>query len=291
MKALSLFSGIGGFDLAATWAGIEVAAFCEIEPFCRAVLKKHWPEVPCFDDIRTTTAGTLRARGIDDIGIIYGGPPCQPASLAGQRKGEDDSRWLWGDFLRLVSDVRPVWVLAENPPGICSLPGKNLDWILDELEATGYEVQAFLVSAANVGAPHLRERVWIVANAASAQLERNKSGVLRVVRERETFRYSDGQACAVLARPTGKVSKMAYSENPDRRRADAAIDTRRRDTQIRRCSQPSGRIPDWRTEPDVGRVAYGIPRRVDRLRGLGNAIVPQDAYLFLQSIVDMENAQ
>lgn len=146
-------------------AGFETAAFCEVDPFCRAVLRKHWPEVWIRDDVRTLT-GQLVFDRCGRIDCIAGGPPCQPASCAGKRKGSADERWLWGDYLRLVREVRPLLMLAENPCGIITLKPHGLDWIRDELAQAGYETVPVVVGARHVGAPHRRDRVWLIGRLA-----------------------------------------------------------------------------------------------------------------------------
>lgn len=160
VRVLDLFSGIGGVSLGLERAGFETAAFCEVDPFCRSVLARHWPEVPLRDDIRRLDATALR--GID---MVAGGPPCQAASVAGKRRGHEDERWLWDEYLRIVRDVRPAFLLAENVPGLVSLRPRGLDWILDELEAEGYACETVVVGADDAGAPHQRKRIWIVARA------------------------------------------------------------------------------------------------------------------------------
>jgi len=172
---LSLFSGIAGLDLAselgAYQAGhtgaIETAAFCEIDPFCQRVLAHHWPEAPIHDDITTLTPDWLRSVGAWPIDIICGGPPCQPASAAGKRGGSSDGRWLWPAFLAVVGAVRPRWIVAENPDGILTVgAGWELAGILGALDEMGYRVGRATFAAADVGAPHQRDRVFIVAYAA-----------------------------------------------------------------------------------------------------------------------------
>lgn len=157
MKHLDLFSGIGGFALAAGWAGFETVMFCEIDQFARKVLAKHWPEVPIHDDIHTLTADVVG----QPIDLITGGFPCQPFSVAGKRRGQEDDRHLWPQMARLIDDCRPRWVLGENTPGIIGLA---LDDCLADLEGIGYEAWPVVVPACGVGAWHRRERVWIVAH-------------------------------------------------------------------------------------------------------------------------------
>lgn len=161
MRHLDLFSGIGGFALAARWAGIETVAFCEIDDFACKVLNKNFPGVPVHRDIRELD-GSLYA-GID---IITGGYPCQPFSLAGARKGTGDDRHLWPEMFRIIRDAGPQYVVAENVIGHISL---GFDAVCDDLEGEGYEVWAFIIPACAKDAPHKRDRVWIVADSNKKQ--------------------------------------------------------------------------------------------------------------------------
>ncbi|MGO4540356.1 DNA cytosine methyltransferase [Paenibacillus sp. 2TAB19] len=161
MRALSLFSGIGGIDLACEWAGIETVAFCEREPFPQKVLRKHWPDVPIYDDVCTLTKERLEADGIGTIELIHGGYPCQPFSNAGQRKGKRDDRHLWPEVKRLLQEIRPRWFIGENVAGHITL---GLDEVLDDLDSIGYSTQTFNIPALAVNADHERERIFIVAH-------------------------------------------------------------------------------------------------------------------------------
>lgn len=204
MKVLSLFSGIGGLDLAAEWAGMEVVAFCEIDPYAVKVLERRWPNVPIFGDVATLGRDSLIERGIrpEEIDVITGGFPCQPFSVAGKRRGKEDERFLWGEFSRIIGEIRPSWVVAENVPGLLStvsykdqFPMDNsgnaegevgdlftrtgrgvADQILEEIEALGYTVLPIVYSASAVGAPHKRERVFVVAHSASDRSTSRISG-------------------------------------------------------------------------------------------------------------------
>lgn len=161
---LSLFSGIGGIDLAAEMAGFRTVAFCEASAFCRKVLAKHWPGLPIFPDVRSLDGAALRSLGVPTPDLISGGYPCQPFSTAGKRLGKEDPRHLWPHFRRLVHELRPRWVLGENVAGHLS---KGLDAVVLDLEHLGYECRPVVVPAAAFGAPHLRHRVFVVAHAAS----------------------------------------------------------------------------------------------------------------------------
>lgn len=191
LRVLDLFSGIGGFSLGLERAGMQTVCFVEIDPFCQKVLRKHWPNVPIIPDIKGVTIERLREvitntkseqtqsseqRGLhaepcgEDsrdtaINLICGGFPCQPFSCAGKRKGTADDRYLWPEMLRVISEVHPTWVIAENVGGLYSQQdGMVFGQVLSDLETQGYEVQPFLIPACAVNAPHRRDRFWIVAN-------------------------------------------------------------------------------------------------------------------------------
>src|ERR1043166_5742013 len=158
MKLLDLFSGIGGFSLAARWANIDTIQFVEKDEFCRKVLMKNFPNVPIHDDIRTFNFH-------QDVEILTGGFPCQPFSLAGKRKGFSDDRYLWPAMFRVIKQCRPRFIIAENVPGIIPM----LDPILEDLENEGYTWQAYLIPASAIHAPHKRERLWIIAYSNSVR--------------------------------------------------------------------------------------------------------------------------
>ena len=160
---LSLFSGIGGLDLAAEWAGFETIGQCEWADYPTKVLEKHWPDVPRWRDIRELTKESFYEKtGRRTVDVISGGFPCQPFSVAGERRGKDDDRYLWPEMFRVIRELQPTWVVGENVPGIVDLA---LDQTIADLEGEGYEVQCFLVPACGVDAPHKRERLAIVAHA------------------------------------------------------------------------------------------------------------------------------
>ena len=164
MTGLSLFSGVGGLDLAFEWAGGTVTAMCEIDPFCRKVLRKHWPRVTLFEDVRE-----VKGADVGTVDVVYGGFPCQPFSLAGDRKGRDDTRYLWPEFSRLVGEIGPRWVVAENVPGILSIAA---DDVCQDLERLGYCVGVWNFEALAVGAPHRRARIFFVAHAGRGMRQR-----------------------------------------------------------------------------------------------------------------------
>ena len=257
MRVLDLFSGIGGFSLGLERAGMETAAFCEVDPFCRKVLKKHWPDVPCHEDIRKLTGAD-----IGPVDVICGGYPCQPFSTAGKRGGAEDDRHLWPEMFRLVEELRPAWVIGENVTGHV---GMGLDDVLSDLESAGYAATPFVIPACAVDAPHRRDRLWIVAHAEygdAGNIAGNMESIQRAARstrgEQTTAPYRGRETLA-----------HAHGEFRSAGRNRAQHDEPRHGNSV--CG--TGR--EWRPEPDVGRVAHGIPRRVDRLRALGNAVVPQ----------------
>jgi DNA (cytosine-5)-methyltransferase 1 len=162
MRHGSLFSGIGGFELAAEWMGWENTFHCEFNEFGSKVLSHYWPESKHYGDITKSDFSEFR----DTIDILTGGFPCQPYSAAGKRKGKDDDRHLWPHMLRAIREIRPRWVVGENVFGLTTWNGGMvLEEVCAELEAEGYAVQPFIIPACAVGAPHRRDRVWIVANA------------------------------------------------------------------------------------------------------------------------------
>lgn len=229
---IDLFSGIGGFAIAAERCGWKTVAFCEREKFCQRVLRKHWPSVPIIDDIHE-----LDGREYRGVSLITGGFPCQPFSQAGQQRGADDDRALWPEMLRVITEARPRFVLGENVAGIINL---ELDGVLSSLEAEGYSVGAVVVPACAVDARHRRDRVWIIG--ADNLADPNDP---RRTQQRP-------------AKPT-----PTQNETPQRR-------------------------GEWGIEPDVCRVVDGIPERSHRLRGLGNAIVPQVAEQILTALIESE---
>jgi len=242
MKHLDLFSGIGGFALAAKWAGIETVGFCEIEEFPRKVLEKNFPGVPIHHDIRE-----LNGEEYEGIDIVTGGYPCQPFSVAGKRKGEKDDRHLWPEMLRVITQARPTWVVCENVSGHITM---GLDTVLTDLEKEGYSARAVVIPACAVNAEHQRNRVWIIGNA-------NSSDAARVKRpDRKNFH----------------IEKRQASENVEARSFGVA-ELGAREVTFRAT-----------TYAESLRELDGIPDRVDRLKSLGNAIVPQVAYEILTAI-------
>lgn len=273
----SLFSGIGGIDLAAEWAGFETVGQCEWADYPTRVLEKHWPNVPRWRDIRSVTGADFQRRtGRTTVDLVSGGFPCQPFSVAGQRKGKDDDRFLWPEMCRVITELRPTWVLGENVAGIVSMA---LDQVCSDLEDIGYEVQPFIIPAASVNAQHKRERCFIVANANAARQ-------LQPRRSKQELRERTSNGCEVVAdtmRPRGETGIPRQVEWQE----GIAGESINGSNQCRGWA--TGDI--WAVEPAVGRVANGIPARVDRLKCLGNAVVPQQVYPILKAIAEIESSQ
>lgn len=252
MKMLDLFSGIGGISLAADWAGIETAAFCEIEPFNQKVLNKHWPTVPIFSDIRTLTKKSLEERGVDvgAIDVVGGGFPCQPYSIAGKRKGTEDDRDLWPEMFRIIEEVRPTWVVGEN---VANFVNMELDRTLSDLESIGYKTRTFVLPACAVGAFHQRKRTFIIANSNSELWE--SLTVFPGVREE------------------------SKRKKPQEWEQFFFINHGNNDIEFREEDQSL-----------LCRDDDGIPKELDvsRLKSLGNAVVPQQIYPFFEVIAKIE---
>lgn len=261
---LSLFSGIGGLDLAAEWAGFQTVGQCEWADYPTKVLEKHWPDVPRWRDIRTLTGESFYERtGLRTVDVISGGFPCQPFSVAGKRRGKEDDRYLWPEMLRVIQEIRPAWVVGENVAGIVNMA---LDTVLADLESIGYSCQAFVIPACAVDAPHRRNRCAIVANCESGR-ERSVSIQPRKTRQADIDADRSSQVMADTSRAGRKRSGKIGEE------------TRR--PKFTDCGW-------WPVEPDVGRVAHGVPRRVDRLRGLGNAVAPPQFFPVFEVIYRVE---
>lgn len=260
MTHLDLCTGIGGFHLAAQWAGFETLGFSEIDPYCCALLNQKWPVIKNYGDLRTADFSPLR----NSIDVLSAGVPCQPASLAGKRRGKEDHRWLWPPVLDVVESVHPSWCLFENPDGILSLD--EFGGVLLRLASLGYEVRLFRVPANALGAKHRRFRTFIVANR-SCQLP-HWSGNSRQSRwpqspdSRQTLPYPD------LQRSQIPLPRSQPSQLPPSLRVH------------RPCLPPPFRL----SQPPICRRTHGIRNRVHRLKALGNSVVPHQAFPFFLAI-------
>ena len=279
LKTLDLFSGIGGFarGLEAT-DFFETSCFVETEPYCQAVLNHHWPDVPILGDIKNVKATDLPTRP----DVICGGFPCQPYSVAGRQEAQSDSRHLWPEMFRLIRECRPTWIIGENVTGLISL---GLDEVLADLESEGYATRTFNISACSVGAPHLRQRLWIIAHSDS---ESEPDGTFDGnARQRQLgFDFmADSSSIRLQKHGHGKTENVVQRSETV---ADPDIDDRWRRSGTKSSGRESrmehwsgskcGRPEQWwEVEPDVGRLVNGLPNRVSQLRALGNSIVPQIA--------------
>ena len=285
IRTLDLFSGIGGFALGLErTGGFHTAAFCEIDPFARRVLAKHWPQVRRYHDVTAISAGRLAADGIA-IDAICGGFPCQDISVAGKGIGLDGARsGLWREFARLIGEIRPSWVIAENVP---ALRNRGADRVFADLEALGYAWWAGVVGAVHVGAPHQRNRVWIIAHAEGGGHGRDGGGRHEVITDSRAPLADAASAGWTVGRPAGKPSGAAQesagvfdeSERCGSGSYPYSARLEKRQSSDAGRARPHGwpnfiGMEWWATEPAVGRVAHGVPDRVDRLRCLGNAVVP-----------------
>jgi DNA (cytosine-5)-methyltransferase 1 len=289
----SLFTGIGGIDLAAEWAGFTTVGQVEWADYPTKVLEKHWPNVPRWRDIHELTYDKFVERtGLRTVDLISGGFPCQPFSVAGKQKGKRDDRYLWPEMLRVIREIKPAWVLGENVPGILSIAGKT---VCEDLERAGYAVTVLNFEAAAVGAPHRRDRVFFVAHTKS-----NTQGRLPIgERTKESGPCIGGQNVADtteqrLSRPRKSIKPLHTEENTERKTSkplDVCIGSQRAvESDV---GGVASRLPCWldgywRVEPNIPRVATGVKNRVDRLKCLGNAVVPQQVYPILAAIAEIE---
>jgi DNA (cytosine-5)-methyltransferase 1 len=282
VNVIDLFSGIGGFSLGLERARMQTIQFCEIDPYCRKVLAKHWPEVPCHDDIKTY----IGTRG--SANVICGGFPCQDISITGKQKGIDGERsGLWAELRRIIGDVLPQYAIVENVPNLLS--GNNGRWfgkVIGDLATLRYDAEWHCIPASAIGAPHQRDRVWIIA-----------------------YPHENGEMGERLNRNSGHLKRNAKEKIQKRKnffaRIDAAIKDARDALGVARLYQSDTqegtqrflnytnywRVNPWdETKPRVCRMDDGIPNRVDRLEHLGNSIVPQIAEIIGQAILNAEAA-
>ena len=315
---IDLFSGIGGFALGLEATGyFKTIQFVENEKWCQKILNKNFPEVPIHDDVKT-----FKGYGAD---VVVGGFPCQPFSVAGKQKAIQDDRHLWPDMFRVIKETKPTWVIGENVRNIISISeGMVLEQVYLDLESEGYEVQSFIIPASAVNAPHQRYRTWIVAYSrrtlqSRAELRKENENEIakryanKFERSRKTSEFdvahtkhtrSQNQSrrkCEELESQSREKEKRTRNKSTiclETGSADVAHtdsqrgclwETDRQDAEDVRQSPRCKVTGNWDFEPNVGRVANGIPYRVDRLKGLGNAIVPQIAYQIGKAIMEAEN--
>ena len=286
LNHVDLCSGIGGFSLGFEWAGLSrPILFCDIEPWSRQILKKHWPDVPIAEDVKELANDPDRFIS-GRVDILTAGYPCQPFSVAGNQRGTEDPRHIYPYISRIVAHKRPTWCVFENVYGHVSL---GLDEVLNDMEGQGYSTRPFIVPASAVNAPHKRDRLWIIARNM-ADTEGRKS--------REQTEWQRGEGVGGGSSDSGGNKKerseaMAYTDNEgsQRRLSGGQSEGWQGELGYSGRSSSAHRQPEkdfWAVEPNVGRVAHGIPRRVDRLKGLGNAIVPQIAQKIGETILKLE---
>lgn len=286
MKHISLFSGIGGFDLAAQWMGWQNLAHCEINPFCQRILKYYWPNAQSHTDIRTTDFTIYR--GLCDI--LTGGFPCQPYSTAGKRLGKEDDRHLWPEMLRVIREISPGYIVGENVRGLTNWNGGVVfDEVQADLEAEGFEVLPFLLPAASVNAPHRRDRIWFIAYAKGGVgnlSARSEDG------QKETYIKGYGSK-GVVTNPSSfrcnsiiyQTKELQWQEQPQREVGECHRKT------------PGNQWRDFPTQSPLRSGDDGLSSQLDgitfprwceeSIKGAGNAIVPQVAYQIFQVINQM----
>ena len=354
-KILDLFSGIGGFSLGLeSTGGFETVGFCEIDPKARLVLNKHWPNVPVFEDIKELTYERLKADG-NIPSVITGGFPCQDISCAGKAKGILAERsGLWSEMFRLIRDVRPTWAIIEN---VSALRSKGLTLVLQNLCEIGYMCEWHCIPASAVGAPHQRDRIWIIAHPNNSgdrtsqrrDMPKIREAILQGWQEHTLFEPSGfcedvpnsmqqhetqrGERETTQSQGDGGGTEQGGSQSDAERQrplrgtgGDTCDEVADSDSQ--RCGGGNGtgcadgerlifqgeqegstmgsevegcytphresikRLSEfWAVEPNVGRVAHGVPNRVDRLKQLGNSVVPQIPFLLGSAILNAESIQ
>lgn len=294
MRVLDLFSGIGGFSLGLERAGMQTVCFCEPVKYCRLVLAKHWPGVPIYERIESLSAARLVRDGVGAVDVICGGFPCQDISNAGLRAGLDGrSSGLWSEFARLIGECRPSWAIIEN---VAALRSNGLDRVLGDLAALGFDAQWHCIPASALGAPHQRDRIWIIAYPDGGGL-RHESGRGAAHGSGSPESGNDG-AQRFVADPLADSARNTSGRGSERERvgirgqsvdlADALVkrlETRLESARARASIPGSAGNGGWESEPDVGRVAHGVPARMERLIALGNSLVPQIPELIGRAIL------
>ena len=247
MNVVDLFSGMCGFGLGFEAAGFTLTAYSEVDDFCLRVAAHHFANARSLGDVRTIESV--------DCDVLTAGVPCQPASIAGKRKGDSDERWLWDEYIRIVSASRPRWTVAENVRGFATLRGRGLDWLIGTMEGLGYEVWPFVISAQDIEAPHKRERLWIVS---------------------KLLENSDG------ARREGEVRDGVHRTRP----ADEQVRKHARSVLPDWPPRP-GKVSQIPLQADG--LSRGLAGRRDAVKATGNAVVPQIPYLIAKAILRHDN--
>ena len=278
LKVLDLFSGIGGFSLGLERTeGFETVAFCEIDKHCQKVLKKHWPDVPTFDDVTK-----LKGKNFKNIDVICGGFPCQDISIAGKREGLKGERsGLWSEFKRLIKEVRPQYAIIEN---VANLRNKGLNQVLKDLWSIGYDCEWHIISASSIGAPHLRERVWIIAHPNSTRTGFNHSRVRRQF-DRGSFQEGRNTNEEISKSPNADIFRLWCPFASEKEAFGWWTETTSKFRDVFRQILS--------VEPAICRSDDGFSSGLDRgrkqrIKQLGNAVVPQIPQLIGQAILEWE---
>lgn len=293
---LDLFSGIGGFALASRWAGFQTIGFSEIDPYSCQVLAKNFPGIPNLGDIKN-----INGKDYPNPKLLTGGFPCQPYSNGGLRKGSDDDRAIWPQMARIISEARPSWIIGENVLGLISL---ELDKVLDDLERLEYSTEAIIIPACAVDAPHKRDRIWIIShlmgNPSRSRCSESidQFGFSESDKRCKTLEKQGYKDRATLKEGTTEAQKRGLSAHPNGIRSTTGIprEEERRQRHTEKPFDNSNRLTrgegfcEWTTEPHFCRVGHGIPNRVDRITGLGNAIVPQIAFELMTMINQIDES-
>ena len=295
----SLCSGIGGLDLAAEWAGCETIGQCELDEYASRVLAKNFKGVKNYGDIRTITAERLEREGITgrNITVLSAGFPCQPYSLVGRGLGDGDSRDLWREVARILREVRPKWFVGENTPGLFARSNQRFfRRVIDDITENGYSVSWSIWGACDVGAPHQRNRVFILGSNTNSDDEKEECALsdgvesAHAARDNRNFPYAAGERFS-----KNEIQRGGFAES------GRSADERTKDAQRVQFSRVCNGVSEhrreaagdewWKAEPGVGRVVARISNRVDRLRCLGNAVVPYQALPIFEVIAKIEKGE
>lgn len=293
----SLFSGIGGFDLAAQWMGWTNVFHCEKDPFCQRILRHHFPGSESYDDIKQLDATQFRGR----VSLISGGFPCQPFSAAGKRKGTSDDRHLWPEMLRVISEIRPRWVVAENVRGLTNWEGGlQFESCCIDLENEGYQVFPTILGACSVNAPHGRDRIWVIATNADGSDTRSKQGA-NAKAQREIRGNEEGDVLGAL-RGNGTASDTCNKRlEGSQKEGDEGADEREQQEGAVISGFASSRWSQFPTVAPICGGDDGLPTKLDgitvpkwkreSIKAYGNAIVPQVALEIFQTIQSHEESR
>jgi DNA (cytosine-5)-methyltransferase 1 len=292
LKVLDLFSGIGGFSLGLESTGFfETIAFVEKDEFCQKVLKKNFNNIPIEGDIRNVKGDKYKAD------VVTGGFPCQPFSVAGKRKGTDDDRYLWDETIRVVRECKPIWFIGENVEGLINIQeGMVLRQVQNDLEKEGFEVQCIIIPASGIGAWHQRKRIWIIGyNVSNA----NTRFGIRENEEIQTRGNTSTNGSKDVSNTFGKLSDGCSSTTRNSKTKFKGMECNQSwnwnevRSKTERCSEQDKQQTWWQTQSDLcgvpNGVSYGLDKnRANRIKALGNSIVPQIARELGKAIIEAE---